>query len=192
VALDEPTPDHNTLWRFREELARHGLAARLLAAVNAQLAEKGMILRQGTLIDATLVQASVAAANRRKDGSPVDPEARPPRSPDLGPSGDGASASCGCWTKRGRRSLQGYKAHVAVDRGSGLVRRLDLTGADLHDSRKGGDLIQGDEAAVCADPPRTCCARSLRESDRWPPDHRWPTTPRASATASARPAPPIG
>jgi IS5 family transposase len=172
VALDEPTPDHNTLWRFREELARHGLAARLLAAVNAQLAEKGMILRQGTLIDATLVQANVAAANRRKDGSPVDPEAR--------------------WTKRGRRSLQGYKAHVAVDRGSGLVRRLDLTGADLHDSRKGGDLIRGDEAAVYADPPRTCCARSLRESDRWPPDHRWPTTPRASATASARPAPPIG
>lgn len=131
VALDQPTPDHNTLWRFREELAKRGLAERLLAAVNAQLAVQGMILRQGTLIDATLVQANVAAANRRKDGSPVDPDAR--------------------WTKRGRRSLQGYKAHVAVDQGSGLVRDLDLTGADLHDSRKGGDLVQGDEAAIYAD-----------------------------------------
>lgn len=131
VALDQSTPDHNTLWRFREELVKRGLAERLLAAVNAQLAAQGMILRHGTLIDATLVAANVAAANRRKDGSPVDPDAR--------------------WTRRGRRSLQGYKAHVAVDQGSGLVRDVELTGADLHDSRKGGDLVQGDEAAVYAD-----------------------------------------
>lgn len=131
VALDQPTPDHNTLWRFREELARRGLAERLLSAVNGQLATQGMILRQGTLIDATLVQANVAATNRRKDGRPVDPDAR--------------------WTRRGQRSLQGYKAHVAVDQGSGLVRDLEVTGADVHDSRKGSDLVQGDEAAVYAD-----------------------------------------
>jgi IS5 family transposase len=131
VALDEPTPDHNTLWRFREELARRGLAERLLAAVNAQLAARGMILKQGTLIDATLVAANVAPANRRQDGRPVDPDAR--------------------WTRRGRRSLQGYKAHVAVDQGTGLVRRLLVSGADLHDSRRGAALVQGDEAAVYAD-----------------------------------------
>jgi IS5 family transposase len=144
VALDQPTPDHNTLWRFREELARRGLAERLLAAVTAQLAAQGMILKQGTLIDATLVQANVAAANRRQDGRPVDPDAR--------------------WTKRGRRSLQGYKAHVAVDQGSGLVRKLAVTGADVHDSRKGSDLVQGDEAAIYAD--KAYDAKAFRERIR--------------------------
>lgn len=144
VALDEPTPDRNTLWRFREELAGRGLAERLLAAVNGQLAAQGMILRQGTPIDATLVQANVAAANRRRDGRPVDPDAR--------------------WTKRGRRALLGYKVHVAVDQGSGLVRGLAVTGAEVHDSRKGGDLVQGDEAAVYAD--KAYDAKDFRERIR--------------------------
>ncbi len=94
VALDPSTPDHDTLWRFREELAKRGLAERLRAAANGQLAAPGMILRQGTPIDATLVAASVAAANRRKDGSPVDADAR--------------------WTRRGRRSLdaQGFRNRI--------------------------------------------------------------------------------
>jgi IS5 family transposase len=141
VALDEATPDHNTLWRFREQLARRGLAERLLATVDAQLQAKGMVLKRGTLIDATLVAANAAPRNRRKDGRPVDPDAR--------------------WTKRGRGALLGYKAHAAVDQGSGLVRRLVVTGAEVHDSRKGGDLIQGDEAAVYAD--KAYDARSFRD-----------------------------
>jgi IS5 family transposase len=141
VAPDGATPDHNTLWRFREQLARRGLAERLLGAVDAQLMAKGMILKRGTLIDATLVAANVAPRNRRKDGRPVGPDAR--------------------WTKRGRRALQGYKAHAAVDRGSGLVRRLVVTAADLHDSRKGGDPVQGDEAAVYAG--KAYDARSFRD-----------------------------
>ena len=131
VALDEPTPDHNTLWRFREELARRGLAERLLARVNAQLAAKGLILKQGTLIDATLVEANVAPANRRRDGRPVDPDAR--------------------WAKRKHRSVLGYKLHVAVDQGTGLVRELVVTGADVHDSRPAAGLVQGDEGRVLAD-----------------------------------------
>lgn len=144
VALDEPVPDHNTLWRFREELARRGLAERLLAQVNAQLAARGLILKQGTLIDATLIDANVAPANRRRDGRPVDPDAR--------------------WAKRKRRSVLGYKMHVAVDQGTGLVRDLTVTGADVHDSRPAAGLLQGDEGRVLAD--KAYDSAALREAIR--------------------------
>lgn len=131
VGLDEPTPDHSTLWRFREALAKRGLAHELLAAVNAQLDRHGVILRTGTLIDATLIEANVSARNERRDGRPVDPDAR--------------------WTRRGKRSVLGYKMHVAVDQGSGLVRAAVVTDAATHDVRPGPGLVQGDEAMVTAD-----------------------------------------
>lgn len=131
VALDEATPDHSTLWRFREELARHGVSEALLAEVNRQLEDQGLVIKRGTLIDATLIAANVAPANRRKDGTPVDADAR--------------------WTRRGDRALLGYKAHAAVDQGSDLIRAAVLTPANVHDSGLGAALVQGDEQAVYAD-----------------------------------------
>ena len=53
IPLAESVPDHSSVWRFREELARRGLAERLLAEVNRQLDARGLVLRRGTLIDAT-------------------------------------------------------------------------------------------------------------------------------------------
>ena len=131
VGLDEPTPDHSTLWRFREHLARLGLDARLFAELNRQLDGHGVILRTGSLVDATLIEANVSAKNTRADGRPVDPDAR--------------------WTRRGKRSVLGYKMHVAVDEGSGLVRGMAVTDAATHDVRQGPGLVQGDEAMVTAD-----------------------------------------
>src|ERR671932_2434881 len=59
IPLSESVPDHSSIWRFREELARRDLAARLLAEVNRQLDAKGLILRRGPLIDATILEAAV-------------------------------------------------------------------------------------------------------------------------------------
>src|SRR5512133_1783802 len=59
LPLDESVPDHSTIWRFRQELAAHGLAEALFEEINRQLDARGLIVRQGTLIDATLLQASV-------------------------------------------------------------------------------------------------------------------------------------
>src|SRR3954471_3711604 len=59
IPLSESVPDHSSIWRFREELAKRGLAARLLAEVNRQLDARGLILRRGTLIDATVLEAAV-------------------------------------------------------------------------------------------------------------------------------------
>jgi IS5 family transposase len=108
------------------------LAERLLAEVNRQLDAKGLILRRGTLIDATILEAAV----RPPKGDAGEVSARDPQAG---------------WTKKNGRSRFGYKAHAAVDEGSGIVRAATMTPADVHGSVKGDDLVQGDEAAVYAD-----------------------------------------
>jgi IS5 family transposase len=132
IPFAETVPDHSSIWCFREELAKH-----LLAEVNRQLDAKGLILRRGTLIDAAILEAAV----------------RPP----CGDAGEvsGRDPQAG-WTKKNGKSRFGYKAHAAVDEGSGLVRKAVMTPADVHDSVMGGGLVQGDEAAVHADKAGAC------------------------------------
>jgi transposase, IS5 family len=111
---------------------QRGLAEGLLAEVNRQLDAKGLVLRRGTLIDATILEAAV-----RPPGGDAGEVSE--RDPEAG------------WTKKNGRSRFGYKAHAAVDEGSGLVRRATMTPADVHDSVPADGLVQGDEAAVYAD-----------------------------------------
>jgi transposase, IS5 family len=132
IPLAEDVPDHSSIWRFREELAKRGLAERLLAEVNRRLDAKGLVLRRGTLIDATILEAAV-----RPPGGDAGEVSE--RDPQAG------------WTKKNGKSRFGYKAPAAVDEGSGLVRRASMTSADVHDSVKADGLVQGDEEAVYAD-----------------------------------------
>src|SRR5512134_871690 len=132
LPLDEGVPDHSTLWRFRQELERYGLSEPLFAELNRQLDARGLILRKGTLIDATLVEAAV----------------KPPSGNDGTVSERDSQAG---WTKKNGKSRFGYKAHIAVDQDSGLIRGAILSRADLHDSQAGPALVQGDEQAVYTD-----------------------------------------
>jgi transposase, IS5 family len=133
IPLAESVPDHGSVWRFREELARRGPAEKLLAEVNRQLDAKGLILRRGTLIDATILEAAVRPPQGDAGAGEV-----PARDPRAG------------WTKKNGRSRFGYKARAAADEGGGIVRRAVMTPADVHDSVKGDELVRGDEAAVYA------------------------------------------
>src|SRR5512134_3486313 len=132
LPLDESVPDHSTIWRFRQELAAHRLAEALFEEINRQLDARGLIVRQRTLIDATLLQASVKPPSA-KEGTVSE------RDPEAG------------WTKKNGKSHFGYKAHVAVDEGSEIIRTALLTAADLHDSQPAAQLIRGDEHAVYGD-----------------------------------------
>jgi transposase len=104
--LDGGVPDETTLCRFRNELVRRGLTQRLLVAVDAQLAARGLVLKRGTLLDASLVEAD-ADVRKGPDGGPVTVER------EAG------------FAKRRGKAFFGFKAHLAVDEGSGLVRRGD-------------------------------------------------------------------
>lgn len=134
LGLDQAVPDHSTISRFRTALVQGNRWEALLAQVNAQLDTRGVILRQGTLIDATLIDAAAAEPPKQKGGgrSTVDPDA--------------------AWTKRPNGQARfGYKLHMAVDRGSQLIRKVVLTPANIADISVGPQLVQGDEAAVWAD-----------------------------------------
>lgn len=132
LALDEGQPDHSTLSRFRKRLRERGLDARLFDEVERQLSAQGLLVRSGTLLDATLVEAAV----RRPSG----------------PAGAGSTIDeDAAWTRKGGTTCFGYKAHVGVDEGSGLIRRAVLTPARINDSVVADNLICGDERAVYAD-----------------------------------------
>ena len=140
LSLDDTVPDHSTLSRFRLQISEHGLTDRLLGEVNRQLDAHGLILRHGTLIDASIIKAD--AAPRHRDLGPV-------RGRTLGTSSEADTDAA--WTVKRGRAYFGYKAHVSVDQGSGLIRKAIMTPANIHDSTPADDLIIGDEQAVYAD-----------------------------------------
>lgn len=133
-ALDETTPDETTLCRFRQALIGAGLGDRLLEELNRQFEGHGLMLKQGTMIDATLGAAQAKPPAATADGagrSELDRDAN--------------------WTRQGGRSHFGYKAHIAMDQGSRLIRRALLTPAKVYESQVADELILGDEKAVYAD-----------------------------------------
>ena len=132
LALADPVPDHSTLSRFRTELSRRGLAEPLLAELNRQLDTLGLMVKAGTLIDASLVAADCRRPHKAE--------------PKAGRSDQDAS-----WNAMPEKPLFGYKMHLAVDHGSGLVRRAILTPGHVSDKVPFLDLVQGDEQIVYAD-----------------------------------------
>ena len=115
-SLDDRTPDHTTIWRFREALGTLGLIERAMAELDAQLSMAGLKMKSGTIVDASLVTSAARRPkmNEPKD-SPVDPQ-----------------ASFGRSSERGNYSF-GYKAHVAVDAATSLVRRVIVTPAHVQE-----------------------------------------------------------
>ena len=132
LTLDETVPDHTVLNRFRNQLIAGGLLERLFAELDRQLDNAGLILRRGTMLDATLIETA-AARPPRKDEAPLDPDA-------------------GLTSRKGKPGITyGYKAHVGVDEGSGLIRRVITTAANVNDTVVADALILGDERSVWAD-----------------------------------------
>lgn len=136
--LDDATPDHTTLWRFREALQQHGLIDRLFAEIARQLDAKGLIVRRGTLVDASLIAAAARPPRKPRD-TEADAEPRPSADRDAR------------WGRRGKRSVFGYNLHIGVDQDHTLIRRMVLSDASVGDTERADELICGDEKAVYGD-----------------------------------------
>lgn len=121
-------PDRVSILRFRHLLEEHQLAPQILAVVNATLADKGLMLKQGTVVDATLIAAPSSTKNQ--DGE-RDPEMHQ--------------------TKKGHQWYFGMKAHIGVDADSGLVHTVVGTAANVNDVTQAGALVHGQETDVYAD-----------------------------------------
>lgn len=137
LSLHDRTPDHTTLWRFRQELATDGLIEKIFEEINRQFDAKRLLLRQGTLVDASLIAARAKPPRQAKEA-----EGKPPK-----PSADPGAK----WGKKGKKSVFGYKLHTGVDAGHTIIRRVHVTDASVTDTGPADELFCGDEKAVYGD-----------------------------------------
>ena len=121
-------PDESTILRFRHLLEAHDLGAQILEAVNAQLQRQGLLLKTGTVVDATLIAAPSSTKNAKGER---DPEMHQ--------------------TKKGNQWHFGMKVHIGVDADSGLVHTVVGTSANAHDVTQASALLHGEESDVFAD-----------------------------------------
>ena len=148
-AGEDAMPDETTILKFRYLLEKHHLAQSLFAETTAQLAQQGLLLRQGTIVDATLIAAPPSTKNRQRKR-------------------DGEMSS----TKKGNNYYFGLKAHIGVDADSGLVHSLEITTAKVADGNMIDALIHGEEAIVLGDRAYTRNDRNL-EAQRQPEEPVW-------------------
>jgi transposase, IS5 family len=124
----EGVPDATTLLKFRRLLETHDLCKGIFNAINADLTARGLLLREGTLVDATLIAAPSSTKNREKQR---DPEMHQ--------------------TRKGNQWYFGMKAHIGADRDSKLVHTVVVTAANVADVTKTSELLHGQEQQVHAD-----------------------------------------
>jgi IS5 family transposase len=125
---DDRLPDESTILRFRHLLEKHKLAERILATVNLLLGAKGLMLRSGTVVDATLISAPSSTKNASGE-----------RDPEMHQS------------KKGQQWFFGMKAHIGVDAESGLVHTVRGTSGNVSDVVEANSLLHGQETDVFAD-----------------------------------------
>ena len=127
LAVD-PVPDATTLLKFRRLLENHDLCAAIFETINRQLEERGLLMREGTLVDATIIHAPSPTKNKDRSR---DSEMHQ--------------------TKKGNQWYFGMKAHIGADRDSGLVHTIVSTAANVSDISQTAGLLHGQETQVHAD-----------------------------------------
>ena len=139
----DPVPDATTLLKFRHWLERHDLTKALFEDIAAMLEERGLLMRQGTIVDATIIAAPPSTKNKSKSR---DPEMHQ--------------------TRKGNQWHFGMKAHIGVDVASGVVHTLTGTAANEADINQMAAVLHGREEAVFADAGYTGADKRPEHADR--------------------------
>ena len=124
----EAVPDATTLLKFRHLLEAHDLGRRIFEEIGALLVEKNLLMREGTLIDATIITAPSSTKNQQRERDPAMHQ-----------------------TKKGNQWYFGMKAHIGADAASGLVHSVEGTAANVSDISQAHALLHGGEKSVGAD-----------------------------------------
>lgn len=144
LSLNEATPDETSFVNFRKRLRETGHLTTLFDGVLAQLREQGLVLEEGSLIDATIIEKGQGGTNR---------------------AGDSTRDACASYTKKHGRSYHGYKAHVNVSKDR-FIRDYVFDTAKVHDVKHIDALIKEEKQAVYADSAYMDKARSQRLAER--------------------------
>ena len=126
--LEEDAPDATTLLRFRRLLEEHDLNRAFFEAINRVMVASGYMMKGGTIVDATIINAPSSTKNAQKER---DPEMHQ--------------------TKKGNEWRFGMKCHAGVDAGTGLVHSVEFTAANVHDITMTSQLIREDDEVVYGD-----------------------------------------
>jgi IS5 family transposase len=124
----DAVPDETTILHFRHLLERHNLTKKMFEKIGSYLKEKGLLLREGTIVDATIINAPSSTKNREKTR---DKEMKQ--------------------VKKGNQWYFGMKAHIGTDTGKGLAHSVVVTDAAVHDSQVMDELVSGEEMVVYGD-----------------------------------------
>lgn len=138
----ESVPDATTLLRFRHRLERHSLTQRIFEEINASLAERGLFMREGTIVDATIIAAAPSTKNKAKQRDPAMKQ-----------------------TRKGNQWYFGMKAHIGVDAATGLTHSLVATSANQADITVTEQLLRDGKEPVYADAGYTGLGKRLGEDD---------------------------
>ena len=128
LKLSGPLPDETTILNFRHLLENHKLGQGLLDEINAHLEFQGLRLREGTIVDATIIEAPSSTKNRAGER---DPEMHQ--------------------TKKGKQWHFGMKVHVGVEADMGMVHSMSATAANVHEITEAHNLLHGEERVVWCD-----------------------------------------
>ncbi len=128
LRLSEALPDETTILNFRHLLERHNLGQGLFEEINAHLESQGLRLREGTIVDASIIEAPSSTKNRAKERDPEMHQA-----------------------KKGNEWHFGMKIHIGVDADTGLVHSMSTTAANAHDITEAHSLLHGREKVVWCD-----------------------------------------
>jgi len=126
--ISDRIPDETTILTFRHLLEKHDLGQQIFEVVKTHLKVNGMAMKQGTIVDATLIAAPSSTKNEKKER---DPEMHQ--------------------TCKGKQWYFGMKVHIGVDSESGLIHSVETTAAHVHDLTPAADLLHGEETVVYAD-----------------------------------------
>ena len=134
--ISDRIPDETTILTFRHLLEKHGLGEQIFDTVKALLADRGVTMRQGTIVDATLIAARSSTKN--KEGK---------RDPEMHQTKKGNQ-----WYHRSAEGCAyGMKVHTGVDKDSGLIHSVVVTAANVHDLTPAAELLHGDEEVIYGD-----------------------------------------
>ena len=138
ISFAQEIPDFTTLWHFKEALVKHQLMDRIFSGINHQLELQGLLLKKGTIADATILEsANRPLSKKRREVLAVKPSVQ-------------IDTDAQSTEKNGNKYF-GYKGHIGVDVGSKLIRKRRFTPANVHDSQALEDLLSGDEKSIWAD-----------------------------------------
>ncbi len=124
----DPVPDESTILNFRHLLERHRLTEKLFQKIEGYLSEHGLLMNEGTIVDATIIHAPASTKNQERKR---DPEMKQ--------------------TKKGNQWYFGMKAHIGAESNRGLVHSVVVTDASVHDSQMMDELVHGEETELYGD-----------------------------------------